>query len=92
MDLLQEATAIHAVPAQWLDCGFRLLVMREFHTGKEPPAFAFIEQRLLRTPERLSRHGLSFASTFLPGIMAWLSHCLGCPSLRDAAGSPYGNG
>ncbi|HZM06871.1 MAG TPA: hypothetical protein VFC11_00235 [Methylocella sp.] len=91
LTLQQEATAIHAVPALWLERGFRLLVLREFHTEAQPPAFAWIEQHVLRTPQRLSRHGLSFASTFLPEIMAWLSEHLGRPSLRASTGEPYRN-
>jgi hypothetical protein len=91
MTLQQEPTAIHAVPAQCLDRGFRLLILRELHTGEEPPAFAWIDQYLLRTPQRLSRHGLSFASTFLPEIMAWLTDLLGRPSLRASTGEPYRN-
>ena len=78
-------------PAQWLERGFRLLTFRELHTGKEPPAFAWIEQHFLRAPQRLSRHGLYFASAFLPEIMAWLSEYLGRPSLREANGKPYRN-
>jgi len=85
-DLPSEATAVDAVPARWLDCGFRLLVLRQFHSVGAPPAFAVIEQRLLRTPQRFSRHGLSFAKTFLPEVMEWLSEQLGRPSLRAAAG------
>ena len=80
------ATAIDAVPARWLDCGFRLLVLRQFHIAGAPPAFALIEQRLLRTPQRFSRHGLAFANTFLPEVMAWLIDQLGRPSRRPAAG------
>jgi hypothetical protein len=86
LDPQPEATAIDAVPARWLDCGFRLLVLRQFHSAGAPPAFAVIEQRLLRAPQRLSRHGLSFAKTFLPEVMAWLLDQLGRPSQRAAAG------
>ncbi len=86
-----EAASIDAVQAQWLERGFRLLTLRELHTGKEPPAFAWIEQHFLRAPQRLSRHGLYFASAFLPEIMAWLSESLGRPSLREANGKPYRN-
>ena len=71
-----EATAVHAVPAQWLECGFRLLILRELRTENEPPAFAWIEQHLLRTPQRLTRHGLFFGMAFRPEIMAWLSEHL----------------
>jgi len=91
VNLHQEATAIHAIPAQYLDYGFRLLVLRQFCPKGEPPAFAWIEQSLLRTPHRLSRHGLSFANTFLPEIMAWLGEHLGRPSLRASTGEPYRN-
>jgi hypothetical protein len=94
-DLHHEGTAvhaapeqIHAVPAQWLERGFRLLVLRELHTESRPPAFAWIEQRLLRTPERLSRHGLYFGNTFRPEVMAWLSAHLGRPSVRDNDDGP----
>ena len=34
MTMQPEATAIHAVPAEWLERGFRLLVLRELHTKK----------------------------------------------------------
>jgi len=91
MILQEEATAIHAIPAQWLERGFRLLILRELHTDKESPAFAWVEQHMLRSPQRLSRHGLFFASTFLPEIMAWLSEYLGRPSLRDSTGRPCRN-
>jgi hypothetical protein len=91
MTLQQEATAIHAVPAQCLDCGFRLLILRELHAEKKPPAFGWIEQRLLRTPQRLSLHGLFFASTFLPEIVDWLSEHLGRPSVRTSTGEPFRN-
>lgn len=86
-----EATAIHAVPARWLECGFRLLILRELRTENEPPAFAWIEQLLLRTPQRLTRHGLFFGLAFRPEIMAWLSEHLGRPSLREGTGKPYRN-
>lgn len=85
------ATAIHAVPAERLDRGFRLLVLRQYHVERAPPAFAWIDQRLLRTPPRLSRHGLFFANTFRPEIVAWLSEQLGRPSLRDATGRAHRN-
>ncbi|MGA7808028.1 hypothetical protein [Bradyrhizobium sp.] len=91
MDTHSHATAIRAVPAQWLDCGFRLLVMRQYHADGAPPAFALIEQRLLRTPQRFGRHGLSFANTFLPEVMAWLSDHLGRPSLHDDSRRPSRN-
>jgi hypothetical protein len=74
-----------------MERGFRLLILRELHTTKKPPAFAWIEQHLLRTPQRLSRHGLYFAGTFRPEIMAWLSEHLGRPSIRESAGQPSRN-
>jgi hypothetical protein len=84
----QDANCIHAVPAQWLERGFRLLTLRELHAETQPPAFAWIEQRLLRTPERLSRHGLYFGNTFRPEVMAWLIEHLGRPSVRDSDDGP----
>jgi hypothetical protein len=87
----QEATAIHAIPAMANACGFRLLVLREFRQDAAPPAFALIEQRLLRTPERKNRHGLSFAAAFRPEIMDWLIAQLGRPSLHAPAGQAYRN-
>ncbi len=86
-----QATVVHAVPAEWLDRGFQLLVLRQYHVEGTPPAFAWIDQRLLRTPQRLSRHGLFFANTFLPEVVAWLSEQLGRPSLRDATGRSQRN-
>jgi hypothetical protein len=86
--LHHQASAVHAVPAQWLERGFRLLTLRELHTEERPPAFAFIEQQLLRTPERLSRHGLYFGNTFRPEVMAWLIEHLGRPSLREHDDGP----
>jgi hypothetical protein len=84
----RDVNCIHAVPAQWLERGFRLLTLRELHTEAQPPAFAWIEQRLLRTPERLSRHGLYFGNTFRLEVMAWLIEHLGRPSVRDNDDSP----
>jgi hypothetical protein len=80
-----EATFIHAVPFQTLERGFRLLTLRQFRNGNAPPTFAWIEQRLLRTPHRVGRHGLFFANTFRPEIMDWLSRELGRPSVRTDA-------
>ena len=91
MTLHQEVTAIDAVPAQAIERGFRLLILRQFDGEAAPPAFAFIEQHLLRTPERRSRHGLSFAPAFLPEIVGWLSNHLGRPSLHESTGRPYRN-
>jgi hypothetical protein len=78
-----EAGCINPVPAQVLDCGFRLLILRCFHKDQEPPAFAWIDQRIFRTPERFNRHGLFFGVAFRPEIMAWLTERLGRPSLRE---------
>ncbi|MBO0751538.1 MAG: hypothetical protein J2P53_05480 [Bradyrhizobiaceae bacterium] len=86
--LHQEVSDIHAVPAQWLERGFRLLTLRELHNDTTPPAFAFIEQQLLRTPERRGRHGLYFGNTFRPEVMAWLVEHLGRPSRRERDDSP----
>jgi hypothetical protein len=79
---------IHAVPAQWLRSGFRLLILRELHTEGKPPGFAWIDQQLVRTPERLSRHGLYFGNTFRPEVMAWVIEHLGRPSVRDDDDGP----
>jgi hypothetical protein len=87
----EEATAVRAVPAQRIARGFRLLVLREFRPEEAPPAFAFIEQRLLRNPGRQNRHGLSFANAFLPDVMDWLTGHFGRPSLREGAERPHRN-
>lgn len=81
-----EAVAIHAVPAALEPSGFRLLVLREFPMAEGPPAFALIDQHLLRAPHRLARHGVSFALTFRPEVMADLSAAIGRPCVRDGAG------
>jgi len=86
-----QPTAIHAFPAELCDCGFRLLMMRQFNAGAVPPAFAIIDQRLMRMPERRGRHGVSFAATFLPEVMSWLIDHLGPPSLHDASGRAHRN-
>lgn len=86
-----EAACIHAVPSRLLEQGFRLLTLREFRNDKEPPVFAWIEQRLLRTPQRSGRHGLFFANTFRPDVMAWLSQQLGRPSIRSDTGRALRN-
>jgi hypothetical protein len=86
-----DPTAIHAVPAEPMDRGFRLLTLREFPAETGPASFAWIDQSLLRTPERLSRHGLWFACAFRPEVVAWLIEDLGRPSLRDAGGLAYRN-
>lgn len=87
----EEATAIHAVPAAMLARSFTILVLRQFEEAGAPPAFAFIEQHILRAPQRNARHGMFFSATFLPEIMAWLGARLGRPSLRDGAGTPRRN-
>lgn len=81
----QEPTAIHAVPAELRPAGFRVLLLREFRIDG-PPGFALVEQHLLRLPHRLNRHGVSFALTFRPEVMAGLSADIGRPSARDGAG------
>jgi len=86
MDPEPLPTAVRAVPATALDRGFSLLVLRQYHIEAAPPAFAWIEQRLLRAPQRFSRHGMSFANTFLPEVMAWLGDHLGRPSQRETTG------
>ncbi|WP_205995655.1 hypothetical protein [Pseudolabrys sp. FHR47] len=88
---LSQAACIHAIPSRLLAQGFRLLTLREFRNDKEPPAFAWIEQRLLRLPQRPGRHGLFFANTFRPEIMAWLSQQLGRPSVPAEAGRAQRN-
>ena len=86
-----ESLCVQAVPAQGLARGFRLLTLREYRNAAAPPAFAWIEQRLLRMPHRLGRHGVFFANTFRPEIMAWLSQQLGRPSIRTDAGQAQRN-
>lgn len=85
------SACIQAVPAQALAQGFRLLTLREFRNHAAPPSFAWIEQRLLRAPQRLGRHGVFFANTFRPEIMDWLSRQLGRPSVRGDAGTAERN-
>jgi hypothetical protein len=86
-----ESACVHAVPSLRLAQGFRLLTLREFQNVTAPPAFAWLEQRVLRVPQRLGRHGLFFANTFRPEIMAWLSRQLGRPSIRADAGPAHRN-
>lgn len=81
----QEPAAIHAVPAELAPSGFRVLVLREFREDG-PPAFAVMEQYLLRPPHRLNRHGVSFALTFQAEVMAGLLEDIGRPSARDGEG------
>ncbi len=87
----QDATAIYALPAEPIARGFRLLVMREFRSNEAPPAFAVIEQLILRAPERRNRHGISFAAAFRPEIMDWLIAELGRPSQREEGGEARRN-
>ena len=82
-ELRDDVGCINPVPAVWIPKGFRLLVLRCFHKETEPPAFAWIDQRIFRTPERLSRHGLFFGAAFRPEIMSWLIERLGRPSLAQ---------
>ncbi|WP_238121714.1 MULTISPECIES: hypothetical protein [unclassified Xanthobacter] len=86
-----DATAIHAVPARLRPWGFEVLVLREFRPADAPPAFARIEQHLLRAPERLNRHGVSFALALRPEIVSALTGLVGRPSQRDAADRPIRN-
>jgi hypothetical protein len=80
----EVAGDVRAVPAQILDCGFRLLVLREFREANQPPSLAWIQQYVLRDVHRVQRHGIFFGSTFLPDIMQWVSELLGRPSLHPA--------
>jgi hypothetical protein len=75
---------IRAVPAQVLDRGFRLLMLREFRDTNQPPSLAWIQQYVLRDAHRVQRHGIFFGCTFLPEIMQWVSELLGRPSLHPA--------
>lgn len=86
-----QPAAVHAVPAQLRDCGFRLLMIRQFDAGAVPPAFAIVEQRLMRMPQQRGRQGVAFAATFLPEVMSWLVAHLGPPSLHDASGRTHRN-
>jgi hypothetical protein len=86
-----QPTAVHAVPAELCECGFRLLMIRQFNVGAVPPAFAIIDQRIMRMPQRLGRHGVTFAATFLPEVMSWLIDHLGRPSLHDETGRSHRN-
>lgn len=85
----EEPECIAAVPPTRQGAVLRLLVLRQF--DDTPPAFAMIEQTLLRQPLRVGRHGVSFAATFLPEVMAWLDARLGRATLHDADGKPYRN-
>lgn len=86
----EQAGDVRAVPAQMLDRGFRLLVLREFREADQPPALALIRQNILRDVHRLQRHGIFFSCAFLPDITQWLSELLGRASLHppDYPASP----
>lgn len=86
----EQAGDIRAVPAQILDRGFRLLVLREFRETDKPPSLAVIRQSVLRDVHRIERHGVFFGCAFLPDIMQWLCELLGRPSLHppDYPASP----
>jgi hypothetical protein len=80
MELREQPGCVNAVPARVSAKGFDLLTMRAFHHESDPFAFAWIDQRIFRTPERLTRHGLFFGVAFRPEIMSWLIEKLGRPS------------
>lgn len=83
MSAEEIATDISARPAMLLQNGFQLLALRQFTRAAAPPAFAFIDQSILRRPDRVSRHGASFDIAFLPEIMAWLIEAAGAPTRRN---------
>jgi len=85
----EEPECITAVPPSRHGAVLRLLVLRQF--DDTPPAFAIIEQSLLRQPLRVGRYGVSFAATFGLDVMAWLDGRLGRPTLHDEGGKPYRN-
>lgn len=87
----REPTEVHAVAAETTAQGFRILVMRELRSATVPPAYAIIDQRIIRSPERRNRHGISFALAFRPDVMAWLITALGRPGQRDTSGAPVVN-
>ncbi|MFO1124200.1 MAG: hypothetical protein U1E25_02195 [Methylocystis sp.] len=88
---LQESSGcVNAVPALSIPKGFRLLALRCYHNDPEPPAFAWLNQRIFRTPERIGRHGLYFGVAFRPEIMDWLIARVGRPSSRES-GKPQRN-
>jgi hypothetical protein len=80
----EEPGDVRAVPAQIVERGVRLLVLREFHEVDKPPSLAWIQQKILRDVHRVQRHGIFFGCTFLPDIMQWVSDLLGRPSLHPA--------
>jgi len=73
---------VRAVPAQILERGVRLLVLREFRPADQPPSLAWIQQYILRDVHRVQRHGIFFGCTFLPDIMEWMTSLLGRYSLH----------
>ncbi len=81
--LQESAGSVNAVPASSIPMGFQLLALRCFHNDPDPPAFAWINQRIFRAPDRLSRHGLFFGAAFRPEVMDWLIARLGRPSFRS---------
>ncbi|MGJ0503429.1 MAG: hypothetical protein ACR65X_06720 [Methylocystis sp.] len=88
--LLESASCVNAVPALRIPMGFRLLTLRCFHNDPDPPSFAWLDQRIFRTPERMGRHGLFFGAAFRPEIMDWLIAHVGRPSARES-GKPLRN-
>jgi hypothetical protein len=88
--LLESATCINAVPAARIPMGFRLLALRCFHNDPDPPSFAWLNQRIFRTPDRMCRHGLFFGAAFRPEVMDWLIARVGRPSSRES-GEPLRN-
>ena len=86
-ELRAQPDCINPVAAIWKPKGFELLLLRCFHNGAGPPSFAWIDQRIFRTPERLSRHGLYFGCAFRPEVMSWLIAKLGRPAATGEAGS-----
>ena len=79
-ELAHQPGCVNAVPAIARPDGFGLLVLRAFHNEPDPPAYAWIDQRIFRTPDRLTRHGMFFGVAFRPEIMSWLIERLGRPS------------
>lgn len=88
--LQESAGCVNAVPALSVPMGFRLLALRCFHNDPDPPAFAWLNQRIFRTPDRMGRHGLFFGAAFRPEIMDWLIARVGRPSSRES-GKPQRN-
>jgi hypothetical protein len=79
--LREEPGCVNPVPAESTAQGFRLLALRCYHNDPAPPSFAWIDQRIFRTPDRTSRHGLHFGLAFRPEVMNWLIARIGRPSL-----------